>query len=706
MFLRKKLTCFFILFIAITTKAEQLSIPKPSLIFFDTTNRELCVNKPFTDVINQFWNLKYVPLDKMMDMDLSEIRPEDEQSVFFVFGIEFLKGLQSSPISQKVIQIAKKYSTLPNKLIGLCFPSITINPEINLVATFKPIFEPFLVPTENGLDFTFTDTNFTTTHSQNNDLKAFTFLANNFLARPLESRPRKYHTTLSFPNIGMNFYTNQIKQALAENKDLLKFLPQSSGSSEIVNETTPYGLYFNNKNNHILLVNNSLLSFSGITESCHFCPMDFNLRNEFLGAMSNTITQATNLFFSSQINSPSMPKTVSFYKLNTTGQCLNSDEPSLKKTAWMELNIFEPQDLDVAATTTQLQSNRNNKIDQQKQLIKYIVNSKIDTLWLSICPNCYYSPIARQKDNEKKMLETVKNFTAQLKNEVKESNASFPKILIGFEIANNLYDKGLPKIFAVDVYGNNYQDIPDPLDEDFWKNEVKIPFAKFVEQWNKPEIGNNIAISGVMIDLEMYCRKTSGIFLTTMGITQNNFTEFFKEQNLKPGPMTFNAGISFLMNNKLSQKYFTFLENKACNLGTQLKNAFEKQIPDCIVALYMPNILCSWFYKGLYKGLSRPNQPLYLFSFNAEFGYHKEWFTNNNIKAHHSSVLLLSKLSNSDSFKLTADILKHHNGVWLNRFSRLIEPKSNDWTMVEKPMFPEHSRQKLTSDFIEYLSKI
>ena len=689
-----------------TTKAGQLSIQKPNLVLFDTTNRELFVNKPFTDVINQSWNLKYVPLDKMMDMDLSEIRPEDDQSVFFIFGIELLKSLQSSPVSQKVIQIAKKYSTVPNKLIGLCFPSITINPDINLVATFKPIFEPFFAPTENSLDFTLTDTKLTTTNSQNKDLKSFMFLANNFLTRPLESRPRKYHTTLSYPSAGMNFYTNQIKQVLDENTDQLRFLPQSSGYSAIVNETTPHGLYFKNKNNPILIINSSLFSFSGITESCHFCPMDFNLRNELLGAMSDTITQATNIFFSGQTNSPSMPQAVSSYQFKTTGQCLNSTEPTLKKTAWMELNIFEPQDLDVATTSTQSLSNKNNKIDQQKQLIKYIVNSKIDTLWLSICPNCYYSPIARQKDNEKKMLETVKNFTSQLKKEVQEANASLPKILIGFEIANNLYDKGLPKNIAVDVYGNNYQDIPDPLDEDFWKNEVETPFAKFVEQWNKPDIGNNIAISGIMIDLEMYCRKTSGIFLTPMGVAQNNFTEFFKEQNLKPGPMTVNAGISFLMNNKLSQKYFTFLETKAQNLGTQLKNSLEKQIPDCIVALYMPNILCSWFYKGLYQGLNRPNQPLYLFSFNAEFKNHQEWFTNNKINAHHSSVLLLSKLSNADSFKLTADILKHHNGVWLNRFSRLIEPSSKDWTMVEKPMFPEHSRQKLTSDFIEYLSKI
>lgn len=705
MFLHKKLIYFFTLFILITAKTEQLPISKPTLILFDTTNREEYVNKPFIDTINQFWNLQYVSLDKIMDMDISEIKPDDQQAAFFIFGIEFLKGLQSSPISQKIIQFAKKYSSSQNKLIGLCFPSITVNPETNLVATFKPLFESVLISENNNLDLALTDTNVTSTILQNQDLKAFTFMANNFLARPLESRPRRYHTTLGYPNIGINFYTNQIKKVLSENKNLLRVLPQSNEYSDPVNDTTPYALYFNSKNNPILIVNSSLLSFSGITESCHFCPMDFNLRKEILSGMKDMITQATDIFLNKDLNQASHQREKKD-QFEDIGKNINSNEASLKKTAWMELNIFEPQDLDTTISSTQNLTNKNNKIEQQKQLIKYIVNSKIDTLWLSICPNCYYSPIARQKDKEQKMLASVTNFTTQLKKEIQETNASFPKILIGFEIANNLYDKGLPKNFAVDVYGNNYQDIPDPLDPNFWQNEVETPFIKFVEMWNKSEIGNNIAISGIMIDLEMYCRKTSGIFLTTMGITQNNFAEFFKEQNLKPGPMTINTGISFLMNNKLSQKYFTFLETKAQNLGTQLKNAFEKQIPDCIVALYMPNILCSWFYKGLYQGLSRQTQPLYLFSFNAEFNYHKNWFANNKINAHHSSVLLLSKISNADSFKITTDILKHHNGVWLNRFSRLIEPKSNDWTMIEKPMFPENSRQKLTSDFIEYLSKI
>jgi hypothetical protein len=447
-----------------------------------------------------------------------------------------------------------------------------------------------------------------------------------------------------------------------------------------------------------------------MTENCRFCPMNFGLRKEILQGMSDTLTQASDTFRGSQQADSLTLTTTEIPSSESVGQELKSNEPSLRKTAWMELNIFAPQDQ--TSTTTQQAAPPKNQLTvtgKQKELINYIINSKLDTLWISICPNCYYSPIASQKHNEKKMLDSISNFTAQLKGVSQKKNITLPKILIGFEITNNLCNgsvpNSVPKIFAQDVYGNSYQDVPDPLNDDFWQNEVETPFAKFVEQWNKPEIGNGIAISGIMVDLEMYGRK-SGIFLTTMGITQSNLSEFFNEQQVKPGPMTLSGSINYLMNNKLSQKYFEFLEGKAKKLGTRLKDSFDKQVPGCAIALYMPNLLASWFYKGLYQGLNKPAQPLYLFSFNAEFNYHKNWFTQNNINAHHSSVLLLSKISNTESFKLTKDVLDRHNGVWLNRFSRLIEPRSNDWTAVEKPTFPESMRQKMTSDFVDYLGKI
>ena len=158
----------------------------------------------------------------------------------------------------------------------------------------------------------------------------------------------------------------------------------------------------------------------------------------------------------------------------------------------------------------------------------------------------------------------------------------------------------------------------------------------------------------------------------------------------------------FLIDKKMAAKYFDFLENQAVEIGSNLKQSFNKKINNCIIACYMPNILINWFYKGLYKGLNAAEKPVHLFSFNAEYLNHQKWFDDNKINATHSSVLLLSKITDKKSYEWIKNILNNHNGVWFNRYSRLVEPKTSDWTAVEKPQIT----QDQYPDFIEYIGQV
>ena len=161
--------------------------------------------------------------------------------------------------------------------------------------------------------------------------------------------------------------------------------------------------------------------------------------------------------------------------------------------------------------------------------------------------------------------------------------------------------------------------------------------------------------------------------------------------------------VQLLIDKKMATQYFEFLENQAAEIGKKLKEAFDNKISNCIIACYMPNILINWFYKGLYKGLNTDTNPLHLFTFNAEYLNHQKWFDDNKINVTHSSVLLLSKITDKKSYEWINNILDHHNGVWFNRFSRLVEPKiPNDWTVIEKPQIP----QDQYPDFVEYIGQI
>lgn len=690
-------------------------------LIIDSTHRESFLYETFIQILKEAsWNIKYIGFDQLMDLDEQDLNPTP-QAVFFIIGIEFLKSMEVSPVSKKFLTLFNNFCQKPNKLVGLIFPSLNVNPQINLVEKFWPIFKPMGIQSNK---FGFQDLDNTLTVSQkgleNKKVENFITLANAFLTRPPESRPLQYHTTLNQPHGGISFYSPKINQLLAESSEYLKILPVSKKYLDPVINTMPYGIYWFNpiKQNHVFISNQTILTFSGIMESFHFCPSDFNLRKEMLVGIKDMINQMPSAEALSvchpavpsiaesegrELNSGSNQQVQTSNVIENFGKKINRNENyPLRKTAWMELNIFEPIQLDSTLTPTQQDEQIKNQALQQDKLIDFIIKAKLDALWISLNPNMFYSPIARKASREKVLMEAVALFTKKLKMASNVSGQVVPKILIGFEITNNIYEPNLPKPCAHDVYDNTYNDIPDPIDQNFWRNEIEIPVEKLVEQWNNPEICNGIPISGIMIDLEMYCRKTTGTFFSTMGFNNRNFNLFLHKNNFKTQQMKVAEMVQFLIDKKMATKYFDFLENQAVKIGSGLRQSFNNKINNCIIACYMPNILINWFYKGLYKGLNAAEKPVHLFSFNSEYLNHQKWFDDNKINATHSSVLLLSKITDKKSYEWIKNILNNHNGVWFNRYSRLVEPKTSDWTAIEKPQIA----QDQYPGFIEYIGQV
>ncbi len=688
---------FILIFMIFASKNTWAEIPAANresvnreFLIIDSTHREAFLYYPFIQILKEAnWDVKYLGFDQIMDLDGQDLDPS-AQATFFIIGIEFLKSIDTSPVAKKILTMLNNFCQKPNKLVGLIFPSLNINPQINLVEKFAPIFNPMGIETNNKV-------------LGDKKVENFITLANAFLTRPPESRPLQYQTTLSQPHGGVGFYSTKITQLLGESCEYLKALPIIRKYLDPVVNTMPYGIYWFNpiKQNHVFISNQTILTFSGIMESFHFCPNDFSLRKEMLVGIRDMINQIpSSKALDSVVTSTQVQSSDA---IENFGKKISRNENyPLRKTAWMELNVFEPIQLDSKLTSTQQDDKIANQRLQQDKLIDFIIKSKLDALWISLNPNMFYSPIARKADGEKKLIETIALFTKKLKTAVISSNQAGPKILIGFEITNNIYEPNLPKPCAHDVYDNAYGDIPDPVDQNFWHNEIEVPIEKLVEQWNNPEICNGIPISGIMIDLEMYCRKTTGTFFSTMGFNNRNFNLFLRKNNLQMQQMKVAEMVQFLIDKKMGTKYFDFLENQAIEIGNKLKQAFDNKINDCIIACYMPNILINWFYKGLYKGLNTDKKPVHLFSFNAEYLNHQKWFDDNRINATHSSVLLLSKITDKKSYEWIKNILNNHNGVWFNRYSRLVEPKTNDWTAVEKPQIP----QEQYPDFVDYIGQV
>ncbi len=666
------------------------------IVLLDTTGREKWLYKPFMDVLESVgWQVDYRPVDQIMDLGERQLNLTNYKAVLFLLGFEYLKGIGRSPVSEKIMSLMRNYGKLPSRLVGFIFPPLNAPANVNLIGGFSSIFNNLGITVPKG-QLNFPDLDATPTLQKN--LDAFFYVANSFLARPLESRPLGYHTTLNDPRPGVSLYTKEIDRILQSSDIYLKMLPSCQQFSPIVKATFPYGLYWYNpiRNNHVFIAQTTILSFSSISESFHFCPADYILRKEMNKAVQQMMWEATLLVKALDqekgVAGAKMVNIPESIPLPWSTSCLGNnlepeDQPAqTRKIAWMETSNFEEN---------------GKSTEKQDELIDYIFAAELDTLWLSGTPNVYYSPIARHKATTNQFLGGLSNFTQKLAAAAQAKKKPLPKIFIGFEIANNLYEPNLPVPCSADLYGNIYADLPSSLDRSFWKNEVKKPLADFIAQWKKPQISHGLQLSGVVLDLEMYCRKTSGEFLTCMGFDQISFARFINSHHLSCKNMPVNEKATFLMANKQTSQYFSFLEQDAEKLGTELKTFFNKKIPRCTIACYMPNILINWFYKGLYKGFSAAKKPLQLYTFNSEFQGHKAWFEVNKLAVQHSSVLLLSKIKEQKDFSWVNTVLQHHHGIWLNRFSRMIEPRVNDWGAVERPVIDG----KYLQSFCEHIGK-
>jgi hypothetical protein len=660
---------------------------------FDTAHLEGYRYDPFIQICKSIgFDVDYKSIAKIMDSDDLEMQNYD--AILFVLDIEFLKGMTTSFVSHKILRLIEKYARKPDKLVGLAFPPIGAQIP-NKALLFAPIFRRAglhvnphsfeILDVPDDFDIQSFDR-----EKVNKNLEGFFDVTKRFFNVPMEARGFLYHTTLSLPR-RINFVSYA-----SMHDSYFSVLPIKNTLPFRLSPTLPYGIYSFNpiRRNHLFLTSSTLLSFSGVGESFHVCPANFSLRQKMHELMQEMMWELKMILAQKNKDEidfarirkdikPNLPKTLAL---------LGKNSPKKKKTkrkiAWMEILPFE----------------RDGEKDRKEQrlLVDCILKSGSDLdLWITLNPHSYYSPIAKHADKTEKFYSALSKFTKKLSQKAKELKVQLPKILVGYEITNNIYEPNLPKRCAVDLYLNKYVDVPDPLDKSFWQNEIKDPLVSFLYEWEKPQINNGIKLAGVVLDLEMYCRRTTGSFLGTMGFDVANFEKFKKLNSLEVSTKNTEVFAKVLVKKKLLQKYFEFLQDQAEDLGKELKSFFHDQIKDGLIYCYAPNISIDWFYKGFYKGLGESTRPVQLLTFNAEFDSHRPWLQKNGINANHSSVLMLSKLRSEKDFARVDDILKNHDGIWLNRFSRFAEDNHNSWMSIEQSPMNEKDKEK----FFDFLKK-
>jgi hypothetical protein len=650
----------------------QQGTEKPIIAIFNTSQNEKRCYKQAIDILesNNF-AVEYYYLSTIVDTPLNKIPLNKYRAAFFIICPEFLDSFAKgrafmgglaltgglapfSPVSKKILFLMNRFSYFPGKMIGLWFPS-AINCRYDPMEKYSFLFENV------GID-----------HRK----ILFRNFVNKFLMLPPESRFRSFETTLSPPQkSGVLF-----KGTVSPRGTVL--LPRDKGPYLThVKNLFPLGIcWFNkNRNNHILVSNSSFLSFSGISENFRLCPTDKKIKENINFSLSNMMKDLHLILTKKQTNKSGGYKTL-HKKMGRREKFLPQNS-----IAWMDL--------------------KNNK-SENKKLIDFILTSRVDYLWITLNPHMYYSPIARYKNKKNEFFLKLAHFNHELKKESSARKIDPPKVLIGFEIVNNFYKPNLPKHVARDLYGREYFDVPAPLAKSFWENEVKMPLKKFLRDWKKRKISHGIKLAGVVLDLEMYGRQTTGSFSPIMGFEPDTIVKFLQKNYFRSIPI--NLFTQQLINKSMCKKYFRFLERQASKLASNLRQFIHKEIPNAIgerlpvIACYAPSISVDWFYKGFYKGLSTKKNRIYLLTFNTGFADHKKWLEQKGIQADHYSVLMLSKLTGVKSYEKFDRKYLENNGPWINKFSRFPEKyRPKHWSVLEQTKMSKQKRK----EFAKHMAK-
>jgi hypothetical protein len=570
----------------------------------------------------------------------------------------------TNPVIQKILDLIRILKKQKNKLVGIMLPS-------SMGGNAKTTFERAAMISK--MCFPITDS-----------LKKHLFSFLHTLMQPDHKRSFQYDTSLIPQNYELQKKNNEPLQhnpPVIINKTTNTII--SSPLPLLHNQGTfPLAWYGSNAltNSHFFITKSSLMTFADIAESFVYNPTDFSVRLKKLEEVQQLLyelyrtTLLGTLKRSPLKEKPPLPTFFTRqFVIGEKKQCSQERNKNVNK------NLFDwvlKEKIWCALAT--LDAYAKKEEDSVRSLLKLNLN----LLWLQLSPEFYFSKEAVLKDQKDKFLEMIRNFTHALQKVSSETKEKIPKVFAGFEITGNFSQRPVANP-VVDCYGEVYTKVPSPFDfKNLWHMELLDVFDDFYETW--PTISNGVPLDGVFLDFEMYHAKDqTGHYTSIMDFSDcawNVYCDAAHQQVLKK-ITTVDARIGYLMKHKKCEDYFKRLEREAFALGKQIKERIRKKLPNALIAIYDIYLPSIWFYKGITAGLSSPEEPVILATFNNDFYSHCRWLKKNNIYAYHLPVILLAKFKKIADFDLIGEAERYHDGVWFNRISRLAESRdSKDWT--------------------------
>lgn len=593
-------------------------------------------------------------------------------TIFITIDGSFLKNylearLQKTaithPVLQRILTIATTISQERNKVITLLLPDVGIANNALNALLLEELCRVFQI----------------TQPSNESTIKPAMSIFLYELLQPDNMKSSSYNTAL--------LHTREKKELPSTNLEIkdptqkttiLKTVPSFAENALL--KTYPLGLYIKNTltNNQFFITKTGLLTFADIKESFVYNPIDYSLRTILLSQVHSLIAeiyQATSMHALPQDTHKNLTLPAVFTQkheitLKNTLSIQRNNATHKNKYAWINTN-------DIWCGWGGLEP----YFEKEKQAVENLFASGINLLWFELNPEWYLSENALMKDKKNTFLDSIDRFNKAFSAAHKRDNATAtPHIFIGTDITSN-YATAKVAHPVRDVYGTEYSKIPSPFDfEHFWQKELLDVYTNFKSAWQNSN--HQVTIDGIFLDFEMYHAQTqSGQYTNTMDFSDYTWQRYAQSRNmLCLLSLSFEDRIRYLLDAQKFDDYFVFLKHEAFLVGKKIKHYFNQEFPHALLAAYNIHLPHSWFYLGILAGLSSPQDPIILATFNNDFYRHYEWLQRQHIFAYHMPVLLFSKFQKKDDFNLINEFAKTHDGVWFNRISRLEEPRDpKEW---------------------------
>lgn len=580
--------------------------------------------------------------------DLPRRSQNNYDAVFLAISNEFIAHLDH-PFVKETLAWVKKFSERNNVLVGILLPKQT------------SVSDNFVKACSNVLNtFSLSDA------PNKNRVEKFVAQGLTILLQPAVQRSYWYNTTLLARCIKSETPKPEAPNyacILSNNgTPLATYLPVThSINNQVFEKIFPHGFVIVNPQTHTtyFITTQSLLTPGELEENFWLNPTNTQLRQQFKHNTRATLHDVYTIAQNSTIKSLSGAHNLPALSPKKTYMVCNNKKPII--AAWMDL---EPLTKDSAT----LQAG-----------IEAIKDAQLTFLWITLTPEQYFSPIGTNKHKKQEFFNSVRQCTQQLKKTY--GKEPLPVIAINFNITFN-YEKSPVHAAAVDIFGHTYSKIPSPLEfNEFWRQEVLDSFDQLVKIWDT-DIGSGIPIGAIFFDCEMYHAQTQAASFTNLMDFSDNSWNLYIQQKNKPElkKLSVPERINFLKKQFLFKEYFEVLKHEAHSIGERIKNHVRAAKPDIIIGAYAMTLPSTWFLQGFLAGLSSKEKPIILATFNNDFECHRTWLEEQHIYCKHLAAMLLSQFTHLKDFLIIDQLLGHHDGIWINKFSRLMQSRNpKDW---------------------------